>query len=170
MSNSALGEEGTVSEFDLQIDLFMSHISVERNLSPHTLEAYGRDLRKLSDFAEKQGRRDMGDVTTLDLLQFLKGLHEGGASTRTQARLMSALRTCYRFLVTEGRLERDPTEEIDMPKSRRKLPEAASGRRSVSSSPETASDTSPVDPPGPVALISSPSSSIFHNVLHVSQS
>ncbi len=123
MSNSDLGEEGTLSEFDLQTDLFMSHISVERNLSPHTLEAYGRDLGKLTDFAEKRGRRGFSDVTPLDFIQFFMELHEGGLSVRSQARLLSALRTCCRFLVTEGRIERDPTGEIDMPKSRRKLPE-----------------------------------------------
>lgn len=113
----------TVDGFDAQLDRFMDHLAVERNLSPNTLEAYRRDLGKLVDFAAGRGRRDLAAVEPLDLLALLKQLHEQGLAARSQARLLSALRTCYRFLVEEGLCAADPTAEIDMPKSRRKLPD-----------------------------------------------
>jgi integrase/recombinase XerD len=109
--------------FDEQIDQFMSHLAVERNLSRHTLEAYGRDLGKLAEFASGLGRGDFSAVEPLDLIEFLKHLQKSGLGVRSQARLLSALRTCYRFLVEEGLCQRDPSREIDMPKNRRRLPE-----------------------------------------------
>jgi len=115
--------------FDEQIDLFMSHVQVERNLSPHTLEAYRRDLGKLVDHALGLGRVHLGEVTPLDLLGLLKELSRPGQggqprySPRSQARLLSGLRTCYRFLVEEGLVDADPTRELSMPKVPRKLPE-----------------------------------------------
>lgn len=109
--------------FEDQLDLFMNHLKVERNLSRNTLDAYAGDLGKLVDFAGQKGRKGFSDVTPMDLVGFLKKLHRQGLSVRSQARLLSALRTCYRFLVSEGICKGDPTHEIEMPKMTRKLPE-----------------------------------------------
>jgi integrase/recombinase XerD len=112
-----------MSDFDQQIDRFMNHISVERNLSVHTREAYRRDIGKLVDFGLARGHKAFGDIGPIDLLEMLKELHTAGLSVRSQARLMSALGTCFRFLVEEGEVAQDPTAEIDRPKGGRKLPE-----------------------------------------------
>ncbi len=109
--------------FEEQLDSFMNHLKAERNLSRNTLEAYAGDLGKLLDFAGKKGRNGFAEVTPMDLVGFLKKLHRQGLSVRSQARLLSALRTCYRFLVSEGVCQDDPTHEIEMPKMTRKLPE-----------------------------------------------
>jgi len=109
--------------FEEQLDIFMNHLKVERNLSRNTLEAYAGDITKLLDFASKKGRRGFSEVTPMDLVAFLKKVHRQGLSVRSQARLLSALRTCYRFLVAEGVCKDDPTLEIEMPKTTRKLPE-----------------------------------------------
>ena len=109
--------------FEDQLDGFMNHLKVERNLSRNTLEAYAGDIGKLLDFARRKGRRGFSEVTPMDLVGFLKKLHRQGLSVRSQARLLSALRTCYRFLVSEGICKDDPTHEIEMPKTTRKLPE-----------------------------------------------
>ena len=109
--------------FDEQIDLYMSHLKVERNLSINTLEAYRSDLGKLIDFALSRGIEDFSRVTPLNLIEFLKELNSRGLAVRSQARLISALRTCYRFLIAEGLIENDPTAEIDAPKAGRRLPE-----------------------------------------------
>jgi integrase/recombinase XerD len=109
--------------FEEQLDSFMSHLKVERNLSLNTLEAYAGDINKLLDFARRKGRKGFDQVTPMDLVGFLKKLHRKGLSVRSQARLLSALRTCYRFLVSEGVCKDDPTSEIEMPKTTRKLPE-----------------------------------------------
>ncbi len=109
--------------FESQMDAFMNHIEVERNLSRNTLDSYGRDLIKLMNFCKKSGREHFGDVSPLDLIGFLKQLHDKGLSTRSQARLLSALKSCYRFLLEERACTVDPTREIDTPKSHRNLPE-----------------------------------------------
>ncbi len=109
--------------FDEQIDLYMSHLKVERNLSINTLEAYRSDLGKLIDFALSRGIEDFSRVTPLNLVEFLKELNSRGLAVRSQARLISALRTCYRFLIAEGLFLNDPTAEIDAPKAGRRLPE-----------------------------------------------
>jgi integrase/recombinase XerD len=109
--------------FEEQLDSFMNHLKVERNLSLNTLEAYAGDINKLLSFARRKGRKGFDQVTPMDLVGFLKKLHRQGLSVRSQARLLSALRTCYRFLVSEGVCKDDPTSEIEMPKTTRKLPE-----------------------------------------------
>jgi len=109
--------------FDTEIDLLLDHLRVERNLSPHTLEAYARDLGRVSGFCRRRGRGGFAEVQPLDLVEFLKELNSHGLSVRSQARLLSALRTCYRFLLGEGLCRHDPTSEIDSPRAGRKLPE-----------------------------------------------
>ena len=85
--------------FDHQLDLYMSYIAVERNLSKHTLSAYRSDLGKLVDYVKGEGRLDLGEVTPLDIIGFLKELNKQELSVRSQARLLSALRSCYKFLI-----------------------------------------------------------------------
>jgi len=111
------------SGFDAHIDRYMDHLRVERNLSPHTLEAYRRDLGKLVEFAEARGRTGFEQVSALDMVELLTRLHKSGLKVRSQARFLSAVRTCYRFLAAEGLVDNDPTADIDMPKAGRKLPE-----------------------------------------------
>jgi len=108
--------------FEHEIDLYLSHLRVERNLSRNTLEAYARDLQTLARYGEREGKSSLGELTALDLNRFLLSLGRR-ISVRSQARLLSAVRTCYRFLVGEQVLQSDPTAEIDMPKIPRKLPE-----------------------------------------------
>jgi integrase/recombinase XerD len=109
--------------FEEQLDMFMNHLRVERNLSRNTLDAYAGDLFKLVNFSRGKGRKDFSEVTPMDLVGFLKKLHREGLGVRSQARLLSALRTGYRFLVSEGLCTNDPTQEIEMPRMTRKLPE-----------------------------------------------
>ncbi len=110
-------------KFDSQLDIYLNHLKVERNLSKHTLDAYQSDLRKLIQFATRKGLQHFGEVGQLDLVAFLKEQHEQGLSVRSQARLISAMRTCYRFLVGENICGQDPTADIEIPTAGRKLPE-----------------------------------------------
>ena len=112
-----------MDSFDIQLDRFMDHIAIERNLSINTLEAYRRDLGKLVDFALSHGTDDFSSLQPLDVLAFLKQQTSAGLGVRSQARLLSAIRTCYRFLLKEDMVQNDPTADIEMPKSRTRLPE-----------------------------------------------
>jgi integrase/recombinase XerD len=109
--------------FDAELNLYLNHLTVERNVSPNTLAAYRRDLDKLIEFSRRAGKESFADVTPLDLVEFLKSLHKQGLGVRSQARLLSAIRSCYRFLVGEGHCASEPTREVEMPKMARRLPE-----------------------------------------------
>ena len=104
---------------DPQAEEFLNHLRVERRLSANTLDAYRRDLRKLSEFGRG---RSLSELDTRDLQGFLTDLHRRGLSFRSVQRITSAIRGAYAFLVAGGRLERDPTEGITVARALPGLP------------------------------------------------
>jgi integrase/recombinase XerD len=108
---------------DQALDRWIEHLKVERNVSPHTLSNYARDLTQLFRFLETSGARRPSEVTPAQVNQFLVERAAGGAGSRTRARALSALRGFFRVLQTERELDEDPTELLPSPKLARKLPE-----------------------------------------------
>ncbi|MBI5904266.1 MAG: site-specific tyrosine recombinase XerD [Deltaproteobacteria bacterium] len=106
---------------DALAESFLLHLSTERRLSPNTLESYGADLRRFVDFLEEKGI-DARAFSRSGFLAYLTGLREGGLSARSSARHVSTLRSFYRFLVREGRLDEDPISEVRAPRIGRPLP------------------------------------------------
>ena len=104
---------------DPRAEEFLNHLRVERRLSHNTLDAYRRDLRKLSDFG---GGRPLSALDTRDLQRFLTHLHRRGLSFRSVQRITSAIRGAYAFLVADGDPERDPTEGITVARALPGLP------------------------------------------------
>ena len=103
------------------IDAYLDHLRVERRLSDHTLESYGRDLRSLACFAEALAT----GVESLDRrqLEAFVGQQRGrGLSPRSVARTVAALRGFYRFLVLERRLARSPADDVAPPRAWPALP------------------------------------------------
>ncbi len=98
---------------------------LERSLSPHTLSAYLGDLDKLIAFVQP---KDLGPLNLErgHLEEFLAELGNSGISARSQARLISAIRTFYRYLLLEDLISEDPTTLIDGPRLPRKLPDTLS--------------------------------------------
>ena len=107
---------------DEAIDLFLDHCKVERGLSIHTLDGYGRDLNRLGQFLAERGREDVDDVTAADITDQLIALAEAKLAARSRARALVAMRGLFRHLVSERWLEADPTSLIDSPKTARRLP------------------------------------------------
>lgn len=109
---------------DEAIDLYLAHVKVERGLSRHTLDAYGRDLTRFVAFvtAAPRSRADVDDITPLDIADFLVQLTAEGLSPRSRARTLVAVRGLFKHLVSERWLDGDPTALIDPPKTTRKLP------------------------------------------------
>ncbi len=107
---------------DEAIDLYLDHIKVERGLSRHTLEAYGRDLSRFVAFVDERGRRDVDDITALDVTEYLIHLADAQLGARSRARALVALRGFCKHLVAERWLEADPTALIDAPRTARRLP------------------------------------------------
>jgi integrase/recombinase XerD len=107
---------------DEAVDMFLDHLKVERGLATHTLDAYGRDLAKLSQFLTERGREDVDDVSATDITDHLIALAEAKLSPRSRARALVAMRGLFRHLVGERWLEADPTALIDAPRTARRLP------------------------------------------------
>jgi integrase/recombinase XerD len=108
---------------DLGIQQFLDHLKVERELSAATLEAYGRDLAAFSRFAAGRGVSAAAAVRTIDVLDYLAHLTDRRLSARSQARRLIALRQLFKFLKAERVCEGNPTEEVDLPRFGRRLPD-----------------------------------------------
>ena len=101
--------------------LFLEYLAVEKGLAPNTLQSYERDLRKLADRL-KAGRTPLARVTEDVLAGFLRDQSRSGLSARSQARLVSALRSFFRFLVLSGLVKRDPAARLTTPSTWLSLP------------------------------------------------
>jgi integrase/recombinase XerD len=108
---------------DLAIQQFLDHLKVERELSAATLEAYGRDLAAFSGFVAGRAVKAAAAVRTIDVLDYLAHLTAGGLSARSQARRLIALRQLFKFLKAERVCETNPTEDVDLPRFGRRLPD-----------------------------------------------
>jgi integrase/recombinase XerD len=100
---------------------YLDHLRVERALSPHTLDAYSRDLARLTAFAQGRGRAVL-DLRQRDLSEFIASLREAGLSARSTARTVHAVRGFFRFAIREGRLQADPMENLRAPRAFTALP------------------------------------------------
>jgi integrase/recombinase XerD len=110
--------------WDAYIKDFGNHLRLERSLSPNSIEAYMRDVEKLREFAAL--RKKSFTATTVShkqLQEFLSYVNELGLSAHSQARLLSGLKSFYKYLVAEEIIEKDPTELLEGPKLGRKLPD-----------------------------------------------
>ncbi len=115
---------------DEAIDLYLDHLKVERHLSRHTLEAYGRDLARFATFVDNRGRVDVDDIIGMDVTDYLMALAEDKLAARSRARMLVAVRGWCKHLVAERWLEADPCELVDSPRTTRRLPSVL-GEQSV---------------------------------------
>ena len=101
---------------------YLRYLRLQRGVSKNTLDAYARDLDKLLVFLEHEGKR-VEDVQLPDLQLFAAGLHDIGIGARSQCRILSGIRSFYRFLVMDGYIDSDPTELLESPVLGEHLPE-----------------------------------------------
>ena len=104
------------------LEEFRDYLQFERGVSPRTLEAYGRDLKRLVDYAARLGIDDVARLTPGHLREFVYDLKDQGLQATSIRRTLSGIRSYFGFLIAEGHLQADPTEQIEMPKVWRKLP------------------------------------------------
>jgi integrase/recombinase XerD len=106
---------------------FGRYLRIERSLSPNSVAAYLNDVRKLHDYiAGKIPERLPSDLTYDDLSDFIVFITDADRSARTQARLISGIRSFCRFLLTEGVIHDDPSAMLESPRIGMKLPEVLS--------------------------------------------
>jgi integrase/recombinase XerC len=105
-----------------RIGQFLHHLNIERRLSPHTLSSYRRDLEQSQRFFSDQRLADWKEVTAHHLRALIAARHRAGIGGRSLQRLLSALRSFYRYLLREGAVGANPAVGIRAPKSPRRLP------------------------------------------------
>ena len=104
---------------------FIDYIVVEKGLSKNSVAAYRRDLLKFEAFLDK-GHIEILKARREDVLSFISFLREGGLGSRSTARNIVAIRMLYRFLKTEKKIESLPTENVELPRSFKRLPDTLS--------------------------------------------
>jgi integrase/recombinase XerD len=103
------------------VSKYKIYLRLEKSLSPHSVEAYLMDLDKLLRFMDNEGRT-YANITYMDLQQFVAQLRDIGIHARSQARIISGIRSFYRFLMLDKYISTDPTEVLESPKIGLKLP------------------------------------------------
>lgn len=104
---------------------YKSYITLEQGLSNNTREAYLHDVEKLFTYFEDE-KIDFLKVELEHFHSFAAALMDVGIGERSIARILSGVRSFYKFLVLDGYLEQDPTELLESPKIRKHLPEVLS--------------------------------------------
>lgn len=101
---------------------YKQYLKLEKSLSDNTVDAYLTDLDKLLAYLTLENINIL-DVRLENLEDFSAGLHDIGIHPRSQARILSGIRSFYRFLIMEDYLKADPTELLESPQTGFKLPE-----------------------------------------------
>jgi integrase/recombinase XerD len=103
---------------------FTAFLKLERSLSGNSIEAYNRDVSKLIEYlASQQLDIQPSDVRLAHLQDFLKWINQLGMSARTQARIISGLKTFFKYLLLENIIRSNPAELLDSPRTGRHLPD-----------------------------------------------
>ncbi|WP_313740134.1 tyrosine recombinase XerC [Pseudomonas sp.] len=114
-----------------ELDAYCAHLRNERQVSEHTRLAYRRDLQKVLDYCAKQAIEHWTDLQLQQVRQLVARLHHDGQSSASLARLLSAIRGLYRYLVREGLCQHDPAAGLSPPKGERRLPKTLDTDRTV---------------------------------------
>ena len=105
---------------------FETYLRLERSLSPNSVEAYLRDVEKLEQFCDSTSGKAPQELTTEDIQVFLGWINELGMTATSQARVLSGLKSFYKYLLIEKIITVDPITLIESPKLGRKLPDTLS--------------------------------------------
>lgn len=100
---------------------FLTYSQVEKGLARHTLESYARDLARLQRWSAKNGTV-IEDLSRQDLRRWMASLSQEGLAPSSIARAVSAVRGFFRFLLLDGHLKQQPTEDLDAPQKFGHLP------------------------------------------------
>lgn len=117
MKKSNAGSRKPLARYDI-------YLKLEKSLQPNTIEAYMSDILKFAGFIG--GEEALTGATLEDVREFLASLADIGINARSQARLLSSLKSFYRFLKLDGFVEEDITEVVKSPKIAMRLPDVLS--------------------------------------------
>lgn len=111
-----------IGDIDKIVEQYKAFMTFEKGLSGNTVEGYDDDVEKLLRFVA-DGGKSLSSIEESDLHEFLATLHDLGIGARSQARIISGVRSFFRFLKMEGYIDKNPTELLEMPRIGRKLPD-----------------------------------------------
>lgn len=104
------------------IEQFNAYLAFEKGLSANTVAGYDDDVEKLLRYVADR-RKTLADIEEEDLHEFLAALHDVGIHPRSQARIVSGMRTFFQFLKAEGQIKENPAKLLEMPRIGRMLPD-----------------------------------------------
>ncbi len=113
---------GVIHPFFSQLDQFLYYLSAERRLADNTVQSYSSDLQKFLEFLIAKKVKDFPAISAKHIRSYLEFCHDQGISSRSNARRVSALRSFFKFLLSERIIDDDPSTLIDLPKPGRPLP------------------------------------------------
>jgi len=106
---------------------YKAYLQLEKSLSDHSVEAYLHDVTKLTQYLQVVNQeKNPAALTLKDLQAFVKWIGELGMGATTQARIISGIRSFYKYLLTEQLITIDPSTLLEAPKTKRKLPDTLS--------------------------------------------
>jgi len=110
--------------WDSYIKGFRAYMQLERSMSVNTIEAYTYDVALLADFFySEDNKKPLQEIELKDLQSFLSEINKLNLSEGTQARVLSGIKSFFRFLLLEDVVKKNPTELLEAPKLKRKLPD-----------------------------------------------
>ena len=105
---------------------FLTMLRVERNVSTHTMDAYKRDINQYLMYLDDLDIKNLSDVKSTHIREYIRVLSDGGMAPASISRIISSIRTYYRFLSSENILDENPVLLINNPKLPKKLPDVLS--------------------------------------------
>src|SRR5689334_9680412 len=106
---------------------FKAYLQLERSLANNSIEAYLTDIEKLTSYLqESHSMKTPGEIELKDLQQFTKWVAELGMTATSQSRIISGIRTFYKYCLLEDIVKSDPTTLLEAPKLKRTLPDVLS--------------------------------------------
>lgn len=124
--------ESQQSPFSPKIQQFLNHISVERGLSPKTVEAYESDLTKYTNWLREARKiTDVNEITQLDIEEYVRAMSSQAMASqnlgpRTIARRIASIHEWNKFMLSNAQIASDPSAEVKAPKQAEHLPDVLS--------------------------------------------
>ena len=107
---------------ETHLDLYLDYLTVEKGLAANTRASYSADLLKFLNYLRDRGIDDWSQVRFPEIMAFLSRAQEQGLAPRSRARLLSAMRGFFKFMIRDSHLKKSPVANLTSPRLRRQLP------------------------------------------------
>ncbi|MDH5483912.1 MAG: tyrosine recombinase XerC [Gammaproteobacteria bacterium] len=109
--------------FETELVIFFRYLATEKRYSVHTISNYTRDLNRFIDFCRQSGIDDWQSIDSQHIRNYLARLHRQGLAAKSIHRMLSSIRSLFKYLLRRHKLAKNPAMGVSAPKVQRKLPE-----------------------------------------------